>query len=424
MFLYFSYFQRRGIISKIPLYYMNQNHSILQIVRQHLQRENIPPEEQAWLLSLCALCADAIPPNTNAIAAFIRALLDRRHLLSVIRQQSAELEALRRISLNLTAHLELPEVLQTVAAEAMRLIKDAREVHIYLYDRGKLAFGATLDRQGTKNRRLIEPRPQGLSYQVIQNKEIVVVEDMRNHPLFANTPKESDGSIISIPLIAGSQVVGVMNLTRPSTGGFSQAEIALLRLLADQAAIAISNARLHEAVSQQAYTDILTGLPNRRALDQRLEEEVKRASRSGHPLSVVMMDLDGFKHINDHFGHAVGDEVLRQAFGNLKHHVRTTDFLARYGGDEITLILPETTLEQARVVVSKLQRRLRATAVPLPDGSNAILNLTGGIAVMPNHARTAPDLLRAADEALYRAKRHQRGTFLAAKPGTGQLPTL
>lgn len=403
---------------------MNQNHSILQTIRQHLQRENIPSEEQAWLLSLCVLCAEAIPANTNAIAAFTRALLDRRHLLSVIRQQSAELEALRRISLNLTAHLELSEVLQTVAAEAMRLVKDARDVHIYLYEQGKLSFGATLDRQGKKNAHLIEPRPQGLSYQVIRSKEMIIIEDMRHHPLFANTPKESDGSIIGLPLIAGSQVVGVMNLARPSIGGFSSAEIALLRLLADQAAIAISNARLHEAVSQQAYTDILTGLPNRRALDERLEEEVKRAGRSGQPLSVVMMDLDGFKYINDNFGHVVGDEVLRQAFGNLKQYVRATDFLARYGGDEITLILPETTLEQARVVVSKLQRRLRAIAVTLPDGSNAVLNLTGGIAVMPNHARTAPDLLRAADEALYRAKRHQRGTFLAAKPGTGQLPTL
>lgn len=403
---------------------MNRNHSLLQTIHQHLQRENIPPEEQNWLLSLCALCIEAIPPNEKAVATFTRALLDRRHLLSVIRQQSAELEALRRISLNLTARLGLSEVLQTVATEAMRLVKDARDVHIYLYEQGKLAFGATLDSQGNKNANFIEPRPQGLSYQVISRREMIVIEDMRNHPLFANTPKEREGSIIGLPLITGEQVVGVMNLARPRVGGFSQAEIALLRLLADQAAIAIANARLHEAISQQAYTDILTGLPNRRALDERLEEEVKRASRSGHPLSVVMMDLDGFKYINDNFGHAVGDEVLRQAFGNLKQHVRAIDFLARYGGDEITLVLPDTTLEQARVVVSKLQRRLRATVVPLPDGSNAVLNLTGGIAVMPNHARTAPDLLRAADEALYRAKRHQRGTFLAAKPGTGQLPTL
>ncbi len=398
--------------------------SFLERVRQHLQREQIPPDEQEWLLSLCVLCSEAIPPQENAVAAFTRALLDRRHLLSIIRQQAAELEALRRISLNLTARLELSEVLQTVAAEAMRLVKDARDVHIYLYEQGKLTFGATLDSQGNKNASPIEPRPQGLSYQVISSQEIMVIEDMRNHPLFAHTPKEREGSIIGLPLITGSQVVGVMNLARPSIGGFSQAEISLLRLLADQAAIAISNARLHEAISKQAYTDILTGLPNRRALDERLEEEVKRATRSGRPLAVVMMDLDGFKFINDTFGHAIGDEVLQKAFGNLKEHIRASDFLARYGGDEITLILPDTTLEQARVVVSKLQRRLRANVIPLPDGSNAVLNLSGGIAVMPNHARAAPDLLRAADEALYRAKRHQRGTFLVAKPGTGQLPTL
>jgi len=403
---------------------MNQDTSFLQTVRQCLQREQIPPEEQEWLLSLCTFYAESIPPQENAITAFARALLDRRQLLSIIRRQAAEIEALRRISLNLTAQLELPSLLQTVASEAMRLVKDARDVHIYLYEQGRLTFGATLDRQGNRNAYPLEPRPQGLSYQVIQNKESMVIEDMRHHPLFANTYKESDGSIIGIPLLAGAQVVGVMNLARPKVGGFSPAEIALLRLLADLAAVAISNARLHEAVSKQAYTDILTGLPNRRALDERLEEEVKRASRNGQPLSVAMMDLDGFKLINDTFGHAVGDAVLQQAFGSLKPFVRASDFLARYGGDELTLILPDTTLEQARVVVSKLQRRLRSLTIPLPDGSQASLSLTGGIAVMPNHARTAPDLLRAADEALYRAKRHQRGTFLTAKPGTGQLPTL
>lgn len=398
--------------------------SFLDRVRQLLQQEQIPADERNWLLSLCMLCSEAISPQQNAVTAFTRALLDRRHLLSIIRQQAAELEALRRISLNLTSRLELPEVLQTVAAEAMRLVKDAQEVHIYLYEQGRLTFGATLDSQGNKNARLIEPRPHGFSYQVVSSRDMVVIEDVRTHPLFANTPKEREGSIIGLPLLTGSQVVGVMNLMRIGSGGFSQAEVSLLRLLADQAAIAIANARLHEAISKQAYTDILTGLPNRRALDERLEEEVKRAGRSGHPLAVVMMDLDGFKYINDTFGHAVGDEVLQQAFGSLKGHVRAGDFLARYGGDEITLILPNTTLEQARVVVAKLQRRLRTIVVPLPDGSNAVLNLSGGIAVMPNHARTAPDLLRAADEALYRAKRHQRGTFLVAKPGTGQLPSL
>ena len=112
---------------------------------------------------------------------------------------------------------------------------------------------------------------------------------------------------MGIPLVIGENVVGVMNMARWQVGGFNRAELRLLELLADQAALAIMNARLHEAVANQALSDSLTGLPNRRALDVRLEEDVNRSLRYGHPFAVIMMDLDGFKYINDTFGHAAGE---------------------------------------------------------------------------------------------------------------------
>jgi len=199
-------------------------------------------------------------------------------------------------------------------------------------------------------------------------------------------------------------VVGVMNLVRSQVGEFSSSEIRLLTLLADQAAIAIQNASLHQTVNQQARRDMLTSLPNRRALDERLDQAISQSNRSRHPFSVVMMDLDGFKTINDTYGHEAGDDVLQQLANSLMQSLRSTDFLARYGGDEMTLVLPDTDLPQAAHVARKLQTQLQSLVIRLPDGQTTTLDVSGGIALFPKHADTAPGLLRAADEALYQAK--------------------
>ncbi|HUE99627.1 MAG TPA: GGDEF domain-containing protein, partial [Anaerolineales bacterium] len=223
------------------------------------------------------------------------------------------------------------------------------------------------------------------------------------------------------PLRVGDTVVGVMNLSRSIAGGFSSSELRLLSLLSDQAAVAISNASLHQMISRQAYSDTLTGLPNRRALDERLDEEVVSARRNNYSFAVIMMDLDGFKAVNDTYGHATGDDVLRLVFGQMARGVRTTDFLARYGGDELTLILSQTELSSAQVVTEKIIEGMKKIRYRLPDGKRLKLGISGGIALYPVHARSGPDLLRAADTALYHAKKYQRGTFKISHGITGPL---
>ena len=212
-----------------------------------------------------------------------------------------------------------------------------------------------------------------------------------------------------------------MNLSRSMPGDFIPSELRLMGLLADQAAVAISNASLHQLVSKQAYSDSVTGLPNRRALDERLEREVSQAKRSGHSFAIDMMDLDGFKNVNDTYGHAVGDQVLRAVFTHLAAGLRLTDFLARYGGDALTLLLCQTESSAARVVVEKIIEKIGIFNFDVPDGNKLRLGLSCGIAVYPVHGIAASDLLRAADEALYRAKKHQRGSFTIARGFTGEL---
>ena len=398
---------------------------ILAEARRALDEQGGSPVEREYLLKLLDILTAALgnysPESTENSQHLIRELIDNRALLSMLKQQTDELDALKKLSINLTSSLDLPDVLDAVVSEAMRLIENTRDVNIFLYKNHKLSFGAALDSDGTRNKPWSKPRSNGLTYTVAHEGETIIVEDMQNHPLYRTAPKDWTGSIIGIPLKVGDMVVGVMNLSRSTLGGFSISELRLLSLLSDQAAVAISNASLHQMISRQAYSDTLTGLPNRRALDERLEEEIQSARRNNYSFAVIMMDLDGFKDVNDTYGHATGDDVLRTVFGQMARGVRTTDFLARYGGDELTLILSQTEMFSAQVVSEKIVEGMKKLKYKLPDGKRLRIGISGGIAIFPVHALNGSDLLRAADAALYQAKKHQRGSFQPARGITGPL---
>jgi diguanylate cyclase (GGDEF)-like protein len=392
-----------------------------------MEEQGGPADEREYLLKLLDILSASIekfsPEYTESTERLVQGLFDNRALLAMLKQQTAELDALKKLSIDLTSSLDLPDVLDAVVSEALRLIANARDVHIFLYKNKKLTFGAALDAEGNRNKDWSKPRTHGLTYTVARDGEMIIVEDMKNHPLYVSTPSDWQGSIIGIPLKVGSTVVGVMNLARSIVGGFSTSDLRLLSLLSDQAAVAISNASLHQIISKQAYSDTLTGLPNRRALDERLEEEVLAARKNNYSFAVIMMDLDGFKDVNDTYGHPVGDDVLRLVFSQMARGVRNTDFLARYGGDELTLILTQSDMSSSKIVAEKIVEGMKKLKFKLPDGRKLKLGISGGIALFPVNARNGPDLLRAADAALYKAKKYDRGTFQVARGITGPLAT-
>lgn len=376
------------------------------------------------LLDILTVASERYSPEDSTTAQGIaRELINHRALLAMLKQQSDELDALKKLSINLTSSLDLPDVLDAVVSEALRLIDNTRDVNIFLYKNYRLSFGASLDAEGMRNKPFSKPRSNGLTYTVARKGETIIVENIRTHPLFTTAPRDWIGSIISIPLKVGDTVLGVMNLSRSTLGGFSASELRLLTLLSDQAAVAISNASLHLMISRQAYSDTLTGLPNRRALDERLEEEVQSARRNNYSFAVIMMDLDGFKDVNDTYGHSIGDDVLRLVFNQMARGVRNTDFLARYGGDELTLILTQSDMSSAQIVAEKIVEGMGKLKYKLPDGRKLKLSISGGIAIFPVNARSGPDMLRAADAALYQAKKHRRGSFEMARGITGPLAT-
>jgi diguanylate cyclase (GGDEF)-like protein len=202
----------------------------------------------------------------------------------------------------------------------------------------------------------------------------------------------------------------------PPSGGFRDETRQLAEWLASQAAIALENARLHDIVQRQAMTDELTGLVNRRRFMAALEAEIERAASLGSGPSVVLIDLDDFKLINDRFGHHSGDLVL-EAFGKLlEDHIRDMDIAARLGGEEFALLLPEADLAGAVSTAGRLCRSLEERPIVRADGNALRLTASFGVA---NYASgdTGEELLRLADRALYRAKREGKNRVCIAREG-------
>jgi diguanylate cyclase (GGDEF)-like protein len=188
-------------------------------------------------------------------------------------------------------------------------------------------------------------------------------------------------------------------------------------------ALARTLTRLHRRVAEQAVTDPLTGLWNRRHMAETLEREVNRAGRFGHPISLIILDVDDFKTINDREGHLQGDLVLEQVAGVVREGTRSIDVAARYGGDELAVILVETDREGALIVGERLADSMREMEVPLRDGGSMGVTISLGVATIPDSADGLESLVDAADRALLRAKRAGKNQIRAA-PATrlGQGP--
>jgi diguanylate cyclase (GGDEF)-like protein len=206
-------------------------------------------------------------------------------------------------------------------------------------------------------------------------------------------------------LVDGPEYLGAISIARHGEP-FTREDEDLLEYLAGQAVVSIENASLHEAVERQAVTDELTGLANVRAFFSALDRELERGRRFDTPVGLVMVDLDDFKHVNDSYGHQQGDEVLAQVAGVLRDATRELDTAARYGGEELAVILPQTDGAGAALLAERMRAAVASLQVPRVGGKGTLsVTASFGVASMPENARDRSGLIAAADAALYSAKR-------------------
>ena len=238
------------------------------------------------------------------------------------------------------------------------------------------------------------------------------------------TAKAADAHAIALSLkarlgVAGAaQHLGVISLARRRRP-FTAQESDLLDYLAAQAVISIENADLHETVQRQAITDELTGLANLRQMHGSLEREFERGRRFNTPVGLVLLDLDDFKAINDTYGHQQGDEVLAEVAGVLRHLSRDIDEPARYGGEELAVVLPQTDIEGAAHLAGRMREAIESLRIPRLDGAGDLrVTASVGVASVPSSASDKGSLGAAADAALYRAKRAGKNRVERAAPVT------
>jgi diguanylate cyclase (GGDEF)-like protein len=216
---------------------------------------------------------------------------------------------------------------------------------------------------------------------------------------------------VAVPLMRGNRTIGVLALYHRTTPElFDREDATTLVSFATQASVAIENVLLHREAEHLSITDGLTGVWNRRYLQLTLAKEIDRAQRFGRPLSILMVDIDHFKVVNDEHGHPRGDEVLVELTRRILSEIRSQiDFLTRYGGEEFLIVLPETPAQGAVVVAEKV-RRVIAEAPFLSDGGAPVsLTVSIGAATYPDDGDGSADLVASADSAMYRAKAAGRG---------------
>jgi len=236
-----------------------------------------------------------------------------------------------------------------------------------------------------------------------------VVRQAEEEALASGQPREvtaEAGSAIAHPLRGAEheQVLGIVSVWRAGRP-FAPSERELFHYLAGQVGVSLENVALHETVQRQAVTDELTGLSNHRRFQETLAGEIERARRFEQGLGLVMLDVDNFKQVNDTHGHQTGDRVLAEVAQVLRGQSREIDEPARYGGEELAVVLPGTDLEGAYNLAERVRRGIEDLAIPLPDGGAITVTASFGAAAIPESAHDHSSLVAAADAALYAAKR-------------------
>ena len=353
--------------------------------------------------------------------------LENARLHAAVQEKVRELDALLTANTALLSTLELDSLLHNILAAAIAAIPTAEMGTICLADPAaeQLCVRAAYGYADPRMQTLAFSWNEGYAGQALLENQPRLINDTAAAPTLTLAPDIAEMRLIRsamvaplVPKGASGEPQGVISLDATRLNAFSAADLRILVAFANTAAVAIDNARLHAEVQRLAVTDSLTGLANPRAFEHALATESHRAGRYGHPLSLIIMDIDSFKQYNDTFGHLAGNERLKAIAGVLHETVRDPDLPVRYGGEEFALLLPHTSKAGAISLAERIRDAAQAAApvTPTPGQPASGYTLSLGVATYPVDALTAEDLMLAADNAELAAKRAGKNRVCAAPP--------
>ena len=329
-------------------------------------------------------------------------------------ERVAELDLLNQMGELLQSCFTLEEAYEVIGRLAARLFPT---------ESGALL---ALDAAGTTLTAVASWGPHPLDAQTFEAAACCAVREGRTHVVdgaraaaqCAHLPAPPPAAYLCTPLAGPGKTLGVLHVAalsaRDGESGLSETKQRLAEAVAGQLGLGLANVELREILRLQSIHDPLTGLFNRRYMEETLEREVHRARRGGRPMSVLMLDVDSFKQQNDVFGHEGGDAVLRELGRLLKESLRKEDIPCRFGGEEFVLVLPDASLPDAARRAEQLRLAVRRLTIPHETQIIGPVSVSVGVAAFPEHGHDAKTLLQAADAALYQAKREGRDRISVA----------
>jgi len=337
---------------------------------------------------------------TNRVAVS----MEKEYLREQLRQREEELSVINRSSAIITSSLDIQRIYDSFIQELKKVV-DVSWAAICLIEENEILFLALSSEIGSAWQAGERVPIKGTATEwVVAHRKAIIESDLSQEGRFKTGQyhlRQGVRSIAYLPLIVKDEVIGSLIIASCRPDAYSQRHLNLLERLTSQIAMPIENSRLYAKVERRARIDELTGLLNRRSLDEMITSEIGRHSRYGGVFSLIILDLDSFKAYNDNYGHLAGDKLLRKAGDIMKSAVREADQAFRYGGDEFAILLPQTTIEAAQQVGERIRKRV-ASAI-----STGYLPVTTslGLASWPADGIGPNDIIAAADTALYNAKR-------------------
>jgi diguanylate cyclase (GGDEF)-like protein len=386
-------------LAKTTDYYTN----LPRVIQTNLERQRLREEVHGYQKRLTEKVSELEAATEQLRRA--NSLLNEAHRKKL--EEFSGLQQIYRVFNNVT---DLKKVCKQLTESTAQLL-GAERCALALYDDRTSEVIAQTPHYGStaidipKNRFNIEKG--SAAAQIIKTRQPFLKNDLTNDPYY-KTRTDALYSLLTVPLKRYRHITGfIYAINKP--GGFTGEDVRILSIIANQASIAVENAKLFEQLRHLATTDELSGLANRRHFIDNLEIEIRRSQRSGRPFTLLLIDLDHLKQINDKFGHQVGDAAIIHVAEVLLNNARAIDVAARLGGDEFALLLPETGKHRGQMVADRICRSISGNPVETAER----ITISAGYSTYPYDGDNAKELLRHADEALYIAKKGGRNQAVA-----------